>query len=246
MITPTEVAEHAARWRVAPDQIHKDHLISHVLAAIVDAGIDCWFYGGTALNRSHLRGKRLSEDIDLMVANVTIDVAALLRRRLLRGVGDTTWDLFSRRPWMYSYRVATSQAAITLQLVEFDRDDRRWGWEDHSVDLRYSCLPPTVEMKLPQLEGFVAMKFSAYADRWAPRDLLDLANLAAVGAINPEAALRYRQATARQVVLADFERIRRPTNEQWRTELAHQTEDPGSPEDAAAKVRRALTRALQS
>jgi predicted nucleotidyltransferase component of viral defense system len=246
MIGPAEVSEHAAQWQVAPAQIHKDHLISHLLAAIADSRLDYWFYGGTALNRSHVRGRRLSEDIDLMVEDVATDIAAPLRRRLLRGVGDTTWDLFSRRTWMYSYRVVTVDAAITVQLVRFDQSDHRWGWEERPVELRYSCLPEVVPMRLPQSEGFVAMKLGAYVDRWAPRDLLDLANLAGVGAINPGALARYRQVTGRSVVLADFDAVRRPTRDLWRTELAHQVEDPGSPEEAADTVRQALVEALQS
>lgn len=220
MITPAEVQHHAARWQVAPEQIQKDHLISHILSAISDSGLECWFYGGTALNRSHIAGGRLSEDIDLMVEEVTMDMAALLHRRLLRTVGETTWDLFSRRRWMYTYRVATNDAAIKVQLVRFDRDGRYWGWEDRSVELRYDCLPGNINMRLPELTAFVAMKFSAYTDRWAPRDLLDLSNLAAMGAITPAAVDRLRHATGRGLALADFERVRRPTFELWETELS--------------------------
>lgn len=81
MITPAEVQRHAARWQVAPEQIRKDHLISHILSAISGSGLECWFYGGTALNRSHIAGGRLSEDVDLMVEDVTVDIASLLHRR---------------------------------------------------------------------------------------------------------------------------------------------------------------------
>ena len=70
-----------------------------------------------------------------MVEDVSTDIAAPLRRRLLRGVGDTTWDLFSRRTWMCYYRVVTVEAAITVQLVQFNQSDHRWGGRK----ARWSC-----------------------------------------------------------------------------------------------------------
>lgn len=36
MITPDEVARHVGLWGVAPSQIDKDHMISHLLAAIAE------------------------------------------------------------------------------------------------------------------------------------------------------------------------------------------------------------------
>lgn len=61
-----EIEEVAARFGVATSQVWRDHLISHVLAAIAQTveTTDLIFFGGTALSRTHLRGVRLSEDID--------------------------------------------------------------------------------------------------------------------------------------------------------------------------------------
>ena len=157
MITPGEVQAHARRWRVAPEQIHRDHLISHVLASLAGVDIDYWFFGGTALNRSHVTYGRLSEDIDIMVEDVTVDVEDLLARRLLPTLGATTWELVSRRSWMYTHQITTMDGAIKLQVVRFDREDQRWGWEEAAVELRYDCLPGAVMMRIPELDGFVAM-----------------------------------------------------------------------------------------
>ncbi len=245
MISPGEVQVHAARWRVAPEQIYRDHMISHILAALVDLEFGCWFYGGTALNRSYIPQGRLSEDIDIMVEDITVDIEALLGRQLLATLGATTWDLVSRRSWMHTYQVKTIDGAVKVQLVRFDRDDQRWGWEETEVELRYACLPESVRMRLPERDGFVAMKLGAYTDRWAPRDLLDLANLARIGAITPAAIARYREVTGRGPVLADFERVQQPTREQWEAELSHQVADPGSPDVAATQVLEVLGAALR-
>ena len=49
------------------EQVRRDHLISHVLAAIA-ADIstdDLVFFGGTALSRTYLADARLSDDIEV-------------------------------------------------------------------------------------------------------------------------------------------------------------------------------------
>ena len=55
MISRAELAEWAERFGVAAEQIQRDHLISHVLAALsLEADVGTMFYGGTALCRSYL------------------------------------------------------------------------------------------------------------------------------------------------------------------------------------------------
>src|ERR1035437_7763140 len=58
----------AARFGVGMEQVRRDHLISHVLAAISSAVSteELVFFGGTALSRTHLADARLSEDIGLI------------------------------------------------------------------------------------------------------------------------------------------------------------------------------------
>ncbi len=60
-----ERAEIAERFGVAPEQVERDHLISHLLAFLSQNIHDrIQFIGGTALARTHLPDGRLSEDID--------------------------------------------------------------------------------------------------------------------------------------------------------------------------------------
>lgn len=62
MITANEIADWAGRLGVAEQQVRHDHLVSHLIAGLEE--IDrIVFFGGTALSRTYLEERRLSEDI---------------------------------------------------------------------------------------------------------------------------------------------------------------------------------------
>ncbi len=67
MLEQQELRLWAARFGVAPEQIRKDHLISHLLAGVAHSTVArrAIFFGGTALARTHLGDRRVSEGIDL-------------------------------------------------------------------------------------------------------------------------------------------------------------------------------------
>lgn len=72
---------------VSPGQIARDHLISHLLAALsAHAADQVVFFGGTALSRTLLPEGRLSEDIDLIARGIRRDVAEHLHRVLPRAL----------------------------------------------------------------------------------------------------------------------------------------------------------------
>ncbi|MFE3542457.1 nucleotidyl transferase AbiEii/AbiGii toxin family protein [Nocardia sp. NPDC059177] len=86
----------AAQFGVSPEQVDRDHLISHLLAVLSsDFGDRLLFIGGTALARTHLATGRLSEDIDLVaVGNRTIlsaELDAALPRSVARNYGRLEW-----------------------------------------------------------------------------------------------------------------------------------------------------------
>ena len=56
----------AQQFGVALEQVHRDHLISSILAALQAHAGEVIFFGGTALARTYLPAGRLSEDIDLI------------------------------------------------------------------------------------------------------------------------------------------------------------------------------------
>src|ERR1700747_3922552 len=87
-----ERAEITQQFGVAPEQVERDHLISHVLAFLSQNLHDrILFIGATALARTHLPDGRLSEDIDLIAIDdrkaVAADLDAALPRALARTHG---------------------------------------------------------------------------------------------------------------------------------------------------------------
>jgi hypothetical protein len=73
----------ADEFGVDLEQVRRDHLISHVLAAIAEgvATDDLVFFGGTALSRTYLTDARLSADVDLTALVPRADVAGSARQR---------------------------------------------------------------------------------------------------------------------------------------------------------------------
>ncbi len=97
MLDPAEAQAVAAQFGVSPGQIARDHLISHLLAALsAHAADQVIFFGGTALSRSLLPDGRLSEDVDLIARGSRRDVAEHLHdtlpRALRREYPDLRWD----------------------------------------------------------------------------------------------------------------------------------------------------------
>lgn len=94
---PDDLAEVMATFGVAEAQVRRDHAISHILAALSrHRREDLIFFGGTALSRTYLLDKRLSEDIDLIAVDHRDDLAGVLLKdintALARTHGRMTWS----------------------------------------------------------------------------------------------------------------------------------------------------------
>lgn len=117
----------ATQFGVSPEQVERDHLISHLLAAIADRFADrVHFIGGTALARTHLPDGRLSEDIDLVALGnrneLAVELDAALERAVARTHGRLSWG--------------PALAAV--------RDTEAANLRTRSVQLsRSSCCPPS-------------------------------------------------------------------------------------------------------
>lgn len=89
---PGALDEHEMRriadlFGVGEAQVRRDHVISHMLAALSALGPDeLVFFGGTALSRTHLPALRLSEGIDLIALAPRADVAATVERTISRAL----------------------------------------------------------------------------------------------------------------------------------------------------------------
>ncbi len=234
----------AEAFGVSTPQVLRDHLIAHLLGAISKTAADELFvFGGTALALTHLPAGRLSEDIDLIALGGRRPVAAALDSALpsalLRSHGRLTWDtpLTGGRDTEASVLRTADGLAVRIQLLS-SVGYPRWPLESRALHRRFVDAPE-VQMLVPTLEAFAAMKLAAWADRSAPRDLYDLwllrsapVDLTAARALfvrhgptgGPPSAWMFRTA---------------PTSKDWHVELAGQTRLTIGPDEALADVRRA-------
>jgi predicted nucleotidyltransferase component of viral defense system len=224
----------------AESQIRKDHLVSHLLHGL--EGYEGFvFFGGTALNRTHVQRRRLSEDIDLYRTYGSPagpdDLTAWLASATRRDYPDLRIDPAGTRGDALYFVARGDDLSVNIQIVGPRHERSRLPVAAHPVDLRYSDLPPSVEIVVPTLESFAAMKVVAYEDRLAPRDLFDLGSLEDVGAINAEALRLLRHLRGTGPTRWAYEEARCPSRDVWMVELAHQTADPGDPAATLARVR---------
>lgn len=143
MIDDAEARTRAQRFGVDVAQIHRDHLVSHVLANLphVDELGDALFIGGTALCRTHLDGLRVSEDIDLLVSDIARSAVSLARRlpRLVRRqYPDITIDAPAPAPRGRQMRLtAPGVPSVEIQLIRRQAEDSSLVISRTPVSLRY-------------------------------------------------------------------------------------------------------------
>lgn len=191
-----ERAAVARQFGVAPEQVGRDHLISHLLAFLSQNFKDrIQFIGGTALARTHLRDGRLSEDIDLIAIDerkaVAADLDSVLPRALARTHGRLTLDppLSGVADTGAAVVRTTAGAVVRIQLLAA-HGRALWPTERRSLEQRYRDAP-AAELIVPTLPAFAASKTATWADRHAPRDLWDLWALNRIGAIDAAALKLY-------------------------------------------------------
>jgi len=253
MLESHELADVAASFGVADEQVRRDHLISHILAAVARLNLPLVFFGGTALARTHLMDldacAHLSEDIDLYgperrVTATVIDeqLPLLLRREFPRA----RWDppLASVKGAVAAQFVSADGIRVRIQLLDSrgEHDDLgRWPTEHIEVGLRYRDVPAVVLMRSPTLPAFAAMKTVAWSGRRAARNLYDLAGLARIGALTRDATALVKSATGWIVTPSLFASV--PVLN-WEIQLAHQTRILASVAQCLAKVSEAYAEAL--
>lgn len=248
MISRTETAAVATQFGVPEPQIVRDHLISHVLAALgqfpASANESVTFFGGTALCRTWLPDTRLSEDIDLLVDTPAIgpQLTGRLTRALRREFPDHQWIHLDTHYDVATWDLVAGDLQIRTQLVQWRH---RWNLiptTSTPVLLRYSDLPTTVDLTVPTPEGFAAMKLMAWFDRQTPRDLYDLAGLAEGGYIGRAATDLVKTVAGFTPSPATFgTRLPPAVATAWPIELNHQMSLIRSADECHEIVRLALT-----
>lgn len=248
MTLDDELAAVAARFRADHVQVERDHLISHVLAALGAIDTDAiTFFGGTALSRTFLPDGRLSEDIDLLArvgrADAARAVTAAVGRGLLRSHGRPSWTPHLADTGGSRAALLTAPTGGTIRVQLLDGAGYPWPTEVRDIEQRYSDVAPA-RLRTLTAPAFAAAKLAAWIDRRASRDLWDLARLSAAGLVDREAAALFRRFGPFGTVPGPWVFATAPDPDRWRTDLAHQTDLDLGPDAAMAVVRAAWDRAF--
>jgi predicted nucleotidyltransferase component of viral defense system len=210
------------------EQVARDHLLSHLLAALSQAASEqVVFFGGTALGRAYLVSGRLSEDLDLIAVRDRHDVASKLELQLVRGLRreypGLRWarTLTEVKDTQAAVLVAPADLVVRIQLLSAD-GLADWPTKVRNLEQRYSDAPPA-RLRVPTLPAFAAMKTAAWGERHAARDLYDLWALAGEGALNDEAAQLYARFGPTGSVPSSQIFSDAPSETSWHRELANQT-----------------------
>ncbi|MGA7271933.1 MAG: nucleotidyl transferase AbiEii/AbiGii toxin family protein, partial [Acidimicrobiia bacterium] len=183
MIDDQEIRNLAAEFGVPENQVRRDHLLSHLIHGLPleDRVV---FIGGTALNRTHLPDVRLSEDLDVHLIEGNADelVDRLLVEVRLEYPGISVLSR-TRRYDVATHFLEVDGLRIQIQIISNRPEWLKLPTETTPVRLRYPDLQGSVDLVVPTVQAFGAMKLTAYVDRVAPRDLFDLKELAGRGAL---------------------------------------------------------------
>lgn len=232
----------ARHFAVTPEQVERDHLISHLLAVLSDRFSDrLHFIGGTALARTHLPDGRLSEDVDLIALGNRSALADDLENALPRSVQRTHGRLI----WANSFSSASDTIAAGLRASDglsvkihllSSHGRILWPTERRALIQRYRDAP-SAELIVPTRSAFAASKTATWYDRRASRDLWDLWALSKLGAIDDAAADLYRRygPTNRPPGADLFKNP--PADRDWQSQLAAQTRLKVTAATALAEVR---------
>ncbi|TQJ29608.1 nucleotidyl transferase AbiEii/AbiGii toxin family protein [Microbacterium sp. SLBN-146] len=232
------------RFGVAAEQVARDHVISHALAAIASVGTDSVvFFGGTALSRTLLSDVRLSEDIDLIAMGARREVGdrieAAITRRFRRSFGTAVFTPRIRDTRPPDPAVLHVDATrIQIQLLS-SAAYPAWPTEVVTIEQRYSDAPPA-KLRVLTTAGFVASKLAAWNDREAPRDLYDLWALARLGKIDAEASEVFSRHGS-YTSLSQVSFTRPPSEAAWEAALSHQCRPAVGPGEAARIVEEAIS-----
>jgi predicted nucleotidyltransferase component of viral defense system len=241
MLDPDEEAAVAERFGVSIPQVRRDHLISHLLAALsAHAADQVVFFGGTALSRTFAPDGRLSEDIDLIATGSRRDVAAVIEQTLPRATRrefpGLRWEprLAEVRDVEPAILITPDGLTVRVQLL---RADGYPPWPTTAMPMvqRYSDAPPAT-LAVPTSDAFAASKTVAWIDRAASRDLFDLWLLAQSGLITEEAGRLFSKygPTSRPPAATMFATA--PDEDAWRRDLSAQTHLTITAKEALAVV----------
>lgn len=225
---PHERTAIARKFGVSGEQVRRDHLISHVLAALstLSNKNDFVFFGGTALSRTLLPDLRLSEDIDLIaLANRTTlakSITDAVETGLARSHGEVRWLPRIDRTKGSEPAILQVAGSIRVQLQLMSSTGMpAWPTSVMAIEQRYSDTP-SAELPVLTPDAFVAAKMSAWFDRRSARDLYDLWALGSAGFIGPDALELYKRLGPTSEPPPRRMFAEPPSEKQWKDSLGHQ------------------------
>jgi len=228
MLDPREAKAVQESFGVGLPQVRRDHLVSHILAALSESLPDrIRFFGGTALSRTFLTRGRLSEDIDLIAQGPRREIAeaisGVLTRSLPRNFGriEFTPALADTKKVQASELATANGITLRIQLLPGDHYPA-WPFAIQDLEQRYSDAGPAA-LEVPTLPATVAWKTAAYLDRGTPRDLWDLASLAEIRTFTPEAAALWKRFGPFTALPGRSALRHIPSESEWMDALAPQT-----------------------
>lgn len=218
----------AERFGVGIEQVRRDHLLSHVLAAI-SGGVptdDVVFFGGTALSRTCLADARLSEDIDLIALAPRAEVATAIQSSVAGGLARS----YGRVAWLPALTATSGSQPATMSVDDVDGiqvqllagDGYTWPTEVRDIEQRYSDAPPA-RLRTLTSAAFAAAKLAAWMDRRAPRDLYDQWAMQQRDLIDATAVDVFVRHGPAGRPPADWVFTSGPDEQRWRRALGHQT-----------------------
>lgn len=236
-----EAARVAAQFGVSDEQVRRDHLISLILAAVEPHADELLFFGGTALARTHLPDRRLSEDIDLIAlsdrAALAPRVVASVERALRRSHGTITWSAPLAAVRDVDPVVLSTDDGLMVRIQLLRRTGYpSWPTERRDMIQRYSDARPA-RLQVPTPAAFVAWKTAAWVDRRAARDLYDLWALTHIDALTATAADLFARYGPTSSTPQPWMFNRAPEQVSWHDQLAGQTRLEVTAQEALDVVR---------
>lgn len=240
MIEGDELRAWVVKTGTSLAQVRKDHLVSHLLHGL-QGRTGFVFFGGTALNRTFVAGRRLSEDIDLYREHddpaSPDDMIEWLTSATRRDFPELRIDRSGASGDVLNFTALADDLSVRVQVGGPRYERTRLPVAACPVEMRYSDLPTTADILVPTVDSFTAMKLSAYEDRFVARDLFDLGSLSDLGAIRPAVLRALRDFRGYGPTRWAYDDEHGPSDDVWMMELVHQTGDPGDAKATLGSVR---------
>lgn len=186
---------------------------------------EIYFFGGTAINRTHISSGRLSEDIGLIAIDSLKDVlrqiTPVVEDDLRRSHGRVSWSPdFAVADVIPAAAVTPDGVAVKIQVLSRSGYPN-WPNEFREISQHFPSVK-AARLRVSTLPAAIAWKTVAWPDRRTSRDLYDLYSLAAQNVYPQQAANLFSKLGPTGKPPARWMFETKPRDD-WRTSLASQT-----------------------